>query len=277
MFTSSPPCGPISICQSSPVTGWKRKPVAVAVAVREDLGLRAGAADERVVGGCRAVVLQAQDLAGVVGEALRAHADAVVVLPAAAEAVAVADADVQRLVGAELHAARVRHARVLPRIRDEDLFRVDELGAVEAAARDAERLPLLVAFHVRHVDELVGREVGVHDDAVQDVVAGRRRRRPHGVGQQLAALDHAQLAVALGHEQVRRAGDEHEVPRRGDAVGDERDADLLPPAFSVSGSPAFGNSTGAAGGGCATRPRHDKPNARLHRAKPTAVSWRSPR
>ena len=86
--------------------GVEAQAEAVAMAVREDLGLRAGAADERIVGGRRAVVLQAQHLADVVGEDLRAHADAVVVLRAAAESVAVADGHVQRLVGAELHAAR---------------------------------------------------------------------------------------------------------------------------------------------------------------------------
>src|SRR6185436_14684673 len=64
--------------------------IAVAMAVREDLGFRACAADERIVGRRRAVVFQAQDFADVIVEALRADADAVVVLRAAAEAVAIA-------------------------------------------------------------------------------------------------------------------------------------------------------------------------------------------
>ena len=175
---------------------------------------------------------------------------------AAAEAVAVADADVQRLVGAELHAARERRARVLPCVGDEDLLHVDELRAVQAAARHAERLELVVALQVRDVHEPIRREVGVHDDAVQDVVAGRRRRSPNRIGQQLAALDHAQLAVALGDEQIRGARNEHEVPRRDEAIGHERDAKLLPPGPSRQRRTGF-------------RQRERRSRGRLSRARST--------
>ena len=88
---------------------------------------------------------EAQYLADVVLQALRAHPDAVVVFRLAAEAVAVADLDIERLVGAENHSPGHAHPRVLPRVGDEDLLDVLELAAVEPPARNSECLPFVAA------------------------------------------------------------------------------------------------------------------------------------
>ena len=142
MLTSSPPIGPISACHSCAGLGVHREPVAVAMTVGVDLGLRAGLADERIVRRHGAVVAQTQRLADVVVERLRLHAQAVVIrsvrthlLGVAADAIAIADRDVEDLVLAEEHAAG-EVAAGLPGVGDEDLLHVPEHVALEEAARD---------------------------------------------------------------------------------------------------------------------------------------------
>ena len=72
----------------------ERQPVAVAMAVGEDLRLGAGAADERIVGRHGPFVREPQRLADVVAELLRLHPQAVILAADAAQPVAVADRDV---------------------------------------------------------------------------------------------------------------------------------------------------------------------------------------
>src|SRR5690606_12469625 len=103
------------------------------------LPARAGTADERIVRRDAALVGQAQRLADVICETLRTDANAVVVLRTAAEPVAAADRAVQRAVGTGQHAPAGRVARVLPRVRHEDLADTGQLAGLEAPARDRER------------------------------------------------------------------------------------------------------------------------------------------
>ncbi len=139
-------------------------------------------------GGTRAVIANAQSFADVVAQALRLHAQAVVLGARAAEPVAIADGDVQRLVGAEQNLA-ADVAAVLPRVGDEDVLHVAQLAAVEAAARDGERraLPLGAAFRVRQVHQLIRREARVQRDPLEVVVRGDTGGRPHRVGGERAA------------------------------------------------------------------------------------------
>ena len=113
-----------------------------------DLRLRARLADERIVRRHGAVVAQTQRLADVVVERLRLHAQAVVIrsvrtelLRVAADAIAIADRDVEVLVLAEEDAAG-EVAAGLPRVGDEDLLHVAEHVALEEAARDRQRRAL---------------------------------------------------------------------------------------------------------------------------------------
>ena len=63
-------------------------------------------------------------------------------VPVAADAIAIADRDVERAVRAEADAAGEVAAR-LPGVGDEDLLHVAERDALQAAARDGERRALL--------------------------------------------------------------------------------------------------------------------------------------
>ena len=105
--------------------------------------------------------LEAQRLADVIVERLRLHAQAVVVrsvrtelLRVAADAIAIADRDVEHPVLAEVDAAGNVAAR-LPRVGDEDLFDVTERVAFEMPARDGERRSLRALLRIRDVYELV--------------------------------------------------------------------------------------------------------------------------
>ncbi len=79
----------------------EREPELVAVPIGVDLSARVLAADERVVLRYTAVVREPQHFAEVIAETLRAHPNAVVVFRLAAQRVAIADGEIQRLVRAE--------------------------------------------------------------------------------------------------------------------------------------------------------------------------------
>ena len=111
------------------------------MAVGEDLRLRAGLADERIVRRHAAVVFEPQRLPDVVVERLRFHAQAVVFGAGAAQPVAIADHHVQRAVGTEHHASGEIAAR-LPRVGDEDLRERPSACRPRASARDGERVAL---------------------------------------------------------------------------------------------------------------------------------------
>ena len=220
-----------------------RQSVAVAMTVGVDLRLRARLADERIVRRHRAVVAQTQRLADVVVERLRLHAQAVVIrsvrtelLRVAADAIAIADRDVEGLVLAEEHAAG-EVAAGFPRVGDEDLLHVAEHVALEEPARDRQRRALLAGLRIRDVDEPVLREVGMDGDEVQRVVAlsggaaccpaaePRCRRRPHRLRRQHAVADDAQRAASLGHQDRVRIG-EGEAPRVEQSRGHRHHANL---------------------------------------------------
>ena len=72
MLISSPPCGPFSVSQISPVSGCTRQADGVANAEREDLRLVARLRPTNgLSAGVGAVVVQPQDLAEVLGRVLR--------------------------------------------------------------------------------------------------------------------------------------------------------------------------------------------------------------
>ena len=123
----------------------KRKPVAVAVPVGEDLRLGARATHVRIVLGHAALVRDPQHLPDVVAEILRLHPQAVVLRSGAAQPVAVADRDVQRAIRAEQHPSG-HVARGFPRIGDEDLADVGERRASSRPRDTASVFPRLPDF-----------------------------------------------------------------------------------------------------------------------------------
>ena len=197
------------------------EPLRVAVAVGVDLGFRVRAADERIVGGRRAVVAQAQHLADVAVEILREHAVARVVGDVAG--IAVADGQIEHTVGPDLGAARGR-ARA-PRVGDEDFRDVLERRAVEAAARERDRRVAAVAlFHVREVEQAVTLEVRMQHDRVQAARAQRIRGPARDRCRvELAAAHDAQVSGKLRHEKVGAARQKRQVPRPHESVRDRDD------------------------------------------------------
>ena len=189
-----------------------------------------GLVEERVVGGDRAVRVDAQDLAEEVGQRLGVGAVGVL-----------ADGDVELAVGAEVQGAAVvvGGAAEVVEVEEDGLAAGHGHVAVGGEAADA-----VVdggrGGGVVDVDEVVGREVGVEGHAQQAPFAGRvdghgqERRR-----QQRAVLDDPQLPALLADEQAA-------VGAKAMAVGLDR-----PLATSVSVKPvgrvaAFAGDTAAA-------------------------------
>jgi hypothetical protein len=142
----------------------------VAVAVREDLGARPGAAHERVVVGHRAVGAQTHDLADERAELLRLLA----------EARAVALRDVQHPVAAEqeprAEVSAALHLGFLP----VDHPHVGQRRCVLAQAPAGDggaRGPADAGLGVRQVDEAVHGERRVEGDVEQPALAAREHRR----------------------------------------------------------------------------------------------------
>src|SRR5690606_25862299 len=123
----------------------KGETLRIAVTVAPDLGQRAFAADEWVVLGDAAVVVQAQDLALVAAEVLRR-----MILDVLHEAVrdealhAVADRQEEMPFAVERHAAAEVTGPVVPGLRHEDLL--DVLEAIVDEAGAAHRGRAEVAF-----------------------------------------------------------------------------------------------------------------------------------
>ena len=153
-----------------PRLGMEREPISVAMPVGEDLRLRSRPADERIIGRHGPVVAKPQRLAGMVSEILRLHPKAVVVGAVAADAIAIADGDVEHAVGSELDAPR-EIAAGLPGVGDEDLLDAGQRRAVQTSTRDGERAPPLPLLRVRHIHQSVLRELRVHGHEVKAVAA----------------------------------------------------------------------------------------------------------
>jgi hypothetical protein len=185
----------------------------VAIAEREDLGPRAGALRERVVGGHAPVVVQAQDLAGVVVEALRA-----VLLAAVAER----HEEVTLAVEYQFRAEMAPAARF--RLHSEDRLHLDEAIPREPRARNFGADARAVACRVREIDPAVLGESRVERDVEQSALAvfgdvwRQALQRPR---LELAVVpDDAQASGPLGDEhpairqerdapRVRQAGHDH--------------------------------------------------------------------
>ena len=182
-------------------------------------------------GGTRAVVADAQRLADVIAQVLRLHAQAVVLGARAAEPIAIADRDVQRLVGAEQNLA-AHVAAGFPSVGDEDL--ADVVRACRPSKRPratASVVPRFAGFRVRKIDEPVRREARVQREPLE-LVAGRDTLgRPHGLGDERVVSDQAHAAVALGDEHRAIVGQQRDAPRMHEARRDGDDADL--PALHV--------------------------------------------
>ena len=172
MLISSPPSGPCSFSQSSPVVGMQRpSPCGLRWPTRVDLRQVARLAGERIVGRRRAVVVQAQHLAAVQHRVLRA----VLLL-------ALADGEIQLAVAAEHHAAAEIRRRVAPVLGDEDLLDVLQRLAVEPRARERRRREVaLAAFRIRQIQDSVLREARMRQHLEQPAEhrdrAPRARRR----------------------------------------------------------------------------------------------------
>ncbi len=138
--------------------GMKGQAIAVAVAVGEDLRQRVVASDEGVVGRHAAVVADAQRLADVIVEGLRLEPQARVILGNAAQAVAIADGDVQCRVGAEQDPPG-QVAAGFPGVGDKDFLDVLEAGAAQPTARDRQRIELAFLLAVTQINEPVACEV----------------------------------------------------------------------------------------------------------------------
>ncbi len=152
------------------------------MAEREDLRPGVAAADERIVGRHRSVVLEAQHLAGEAHAVLRRRTGGIGV---ADGRVAVADRHVDVAVLAECDSRRVARWN-----RREEILRLDERGAVPARARE-------------------------RDDA-------SRRSRPaptRGSGDQAAGAGHLRLVIGEVHQlvlgELRMERDVHQASQAG--------------------------------------------------------------
>src|SRR5688572_5222917 len=181
---------------------------------RIDLGLVALAAGKGIVSRHAAVVVQAQDLAGVAHWILRTAAVAGIAERAHVELAVAAEGETR-------HAARVR--------RDEDVAHVRQRSAVPHAARYAEPvLPFCYALVVAQVHEPIRRELRMQ----RDVEETRQSLRPHlghagdGLRIERAVAHEPQLPAALRDEHLaaRQPG---ETPRALEPARMHDDANFL--------------------------------------------------
>src|SRR5687768_15842023 len=130
------------------------EPLRIAMAVRIDLGPETRAAHERIVGRYRAVVAQAQNLAGMMARVLCARA-----------IVALAHAHEQRPVARKRELrSEVERPTAAPGVRDKEVCQPGECAAVESRPRESCRMTSLAGFRVREVNELVVGEAWMRDD-----------------------------------------------------------------------------------------------------------------
>ena len=134
----------------------------VAVAIAENLGLGAGLADERIVGRHAAVIVEADDFAGVVAQILGAVAVA---------ALTGGDVEMAGRVESETR-AEVPAAAGFP-VDPKNHFEIGEGVAVEAGAGHFGAGTAAARPGVGQVDPAVGGIVGVEDDVEQAALAGR--------------------------------------------------------------------------------------------------------
>jgi hypothetical protein len=201
-----------------PGIGVKGRALGIAVAIRPDLGARAGAPNERVVRRNAAVRRDADDLPEVSAE----------VLGLVALGISLAGRDEEIAVARE-HEPRpevmlARHLRLLP----EDHLDVAERLAVESRTRDRGAVRSVHAgLRIRQVDRRVLIERGIEDDVEQPALTPRRTpaARPRSVRTARALLDVAQPARPLGHEHPT-VGQEGERPGMLEALRDRRNVDL---------------------------------------------------
>ena len=207
---------------------------------RVDLRRIARVLHERIVRRHRAIVIQAQHLAGLTARILRAAADA-------------AGRDIQLAVAAEHHSRRTAEA-ALP---DEDVLHVNERVAVPASARDREHallrwLPASPAstsgsgrrrrrrrthrLRITQIDELIRRELRVQRDLHQPAETAGDDLRHAGdrCGIEHAVAQPAQLTRALRDQHVAcpersrgAARQPHHAPRRRHPARHHDDADVL--------------------------------------------------
>ncbi len=198
--------------------GVQRRALRVAVAVGPDLGPAAVDADEGVVGGDRAVRIDANHVAPVDLEVLRALALA-----------AVADRDEQRAVARE-HQPRpeVPAAAGLRLLAEDHLDAAQaQLVPVEARAGHGGAGAAVPGLGVGQVDQAVVGVAGIERDVQQAPLAdvGDVRHAAHRLGHRAVGRHHAQSARLLGHQRVA-VRQEGQAPGLAQAVGHGRHAHL---------------------------------------------------
>ena len=180
-----------------------RETLRVAVAPGEDFGPRTGLADEGIVRRHRAVVAQADDLAGEIAEILR---------PLHLEAIA--DADIHQPGAVEDDARAEIEAALASGQGLEDHPDVAEAAIAQFGAGDRGRRAAAVARDIGEIKHAILREVGVQADIEQ---AGLTARPDLGHARQRPRL---QPAVGEDPQPARPLGDQHPaVGQEGDAPG----------------------------------------------------------
>src|SRR5580704_18452943 len=155
MLSSSPPLGPCSTSQT----------LRVAIAPGEDFRSRTGLADEGIVRRHRAVVAQADDLAGEIAEILGAlHLEAV------------ADADIHQSGAVEDDARAEIEAALAPGQGLEDHLDVAQAALAQFGAGDRRGRAAAVARDIGEIERAILREVGVQADIEQAGLAARPDR-----------------------------------------------------------------------------------------------------
>ena len=189
------------------------EPQRVAVTQRVDLGLVSGASHKGVVRGDRAVVVQAQHLAGVGVRILRAAA-----VPAARRG------HVQLAVAAPGDPRRAADAGA----RAEDVAEPGNRRPVEAPARDGQdRLPFTrPGLQVREVHQLVAGELRMQHDVHQPGAPlwPDRRRSTYGLRVQHAVANDAKPPFPLS-DQKASVGQKRQAPRIHQAASNRHHAD----------------------------------------------------
>ncbi len=174
------------------------------MSVGVNLGHRARAADERVVGRHAAVIAKTHDLAHVAPEVLREHAHAHIVRRE--ETVVIVEGQVHHAVGPEFGARGNRSAHH-PSLGHEQLRDVAHRGVLQLTAGEGDGGEAIrAALHVAEVDEMILLEARMHEHRLQAPRLERRGRPPvHHNRFALAGAQEAQRAWSLSNQQVAAA------------------------------------------------------------------------
>ena len=241
--------GTVLVLPDVPGLGVQHEAEGVAVSDRVDLRPMARFVHEGVVGGHRAVVVEAQDLAPQAPGILRGVEEFSVQRP-----------DPPAGGHVDLAVAAEGDPSVEPRVGVEGLGDHQVLHVVERAsssrprARAGEAAAVVVPLGVGEIDEAVVREVGMHGHVHQPAVAVGPHLRHAGdrVRVERAVAHDAKAAVALGDEHPA-AGQERDGPGMRQSSDDRGDVDrvLFGGVDDPGPSPSGGTGTPIGSSSCA--------------------------